>query len=107
MFGCERPAAFFASRRNRSMNESSAAWRSSRTESIRVSPVTAMALLLRPRVEDRLHQDLGDRRRCRAAEPGLVLERDCDGDLRGVGRSEADEPGRVDPRVACLSGAGL
>src|ERR671936_245751 len=98
MFGCERPAAFFASRRKRSMNESSAACRSSKTESISVSPVTAISdprLLLRPLVQDCLQQHFRDRRGGRAAEAVLVLERHSDRDLRMVCGGEADEPGGI------------
>src|SRR5436190_15776974 len=82
-------------------------YRPSKTESIRVSPVTAIALLLRPSTENGLHQLLRDRRRRRAAEAVLVLERDGDRDLRVVGRREADEPRRVDAAVARLRGTGL
>src|SRR5262249_56795488 len=78
------------------------------TESISVSPVTAMdLLLLRPLVENGLQQDLRDRRRRRAAEAVLVLERYGDCDLRIVRGGEGDEPGRVDAAVAGLGGAGL
>src|SRR5690349_8022946 len=82
-------------------------YRPSKTESISVSPVTAMALFLRPRAQNRLHELFRDRRCCLATEAGLVLERDRDGDLRVVGRCEADEPGRVDPGGARFCRAGL
>src|SRR5262249_1766693 len=83
-------------------------YRPSKTESISVSPVTAMdLLLLRPLVENGLQQDLRDRRRRRAAEAVLVLERYGDRDLRIVRGGEGDEPGRVDAAVAGLRGAGL
>src|SRR5213082_1558969 len=67
-------------------------YRPSKTESMSVSPVTAMTLLLRPAVQDCLQQNFGDRGGGRPAEPVLVLERDRDRDRRIVCRREADEP---------------
>jgi hypothetical protein len=72
-----------------------------------VSPVTAIAYFFDPELRTACISSLAIGAAVVPPNPVWFWSVTCDGDLGIVGRSEADEPGRVDPRGAGLRSARL